>query len=214
MGTYKADIVGVIEGIRGRELSDEEAERILRVQHILNIRDNDALWAVIVALEHYQRMYEDIPPQVEAAGRVAVAVIKETADSVAAAAAWSAKSELASELASSVREISNQTARKQQWQWITAGLVAAAVSTVAAGWTGFSRGQESGVAVGYHQAHTEAAAATWGASADGRLAHRMAEAGSLQQVARCTQPGWEASKGVCYPREATDGKIYGWKLPQ
>lgn len=214
MSTYKPEIVAMFEDIRGRELSEEEAERILRVQHILNIKENDALWAVIVALEHYQGLYQDIPPQVEAASRVAVAVIKETADSVAAAAAWSAKSELAGELAKSVREVANQTARKQQWQWITAGLVAAAVSTVAAGWTGFSRGQESGVAEGYHQAHTEAAAATWGASPEGRLGYRMANVGSLQQVARCTQPGWQVSDGVCYPYAAGDGKIYGWKLPQ
>lgn len=213
MSTSKPEIVAIIEDIRGRELSNEEAERILRVQHILNIRENDALWAVIIALEHYQRMYEDIPPQVEAAGRVAVTLVRETADAVAAAAAETAKQELASELAASVREVANQTARKQQWQWITAGLVAAALSTLAAGWMGFSRGKESGVAEGYHQAHTEAAAATWGASADGRLAHRMAETGSLQQVARCTQPGWEVSNGACFPREAADGKIYGWKLP-
>ena len=210
----KPEIVSIFEEIRGRELSEEEAERILRVQHILNIKENDALWAVIVALEHYQGLYQDIPPQVEAASRVAVAVIKETADSVAAAAAWSAKSELAGELAKSVREVANPFARKQQWQWITAGLVAAAVSTVAAGWTGFSRGQESGVAEGYHQAHTEAAAATWGASPEGRLGYRMANVGSLQQVARCTQPGWQVSDGVCYPYAAGDGKIYGWKLPQ
>lgn len=213
MSANKPDIVAIIEDIRGRELNEEEAERILRVQHILNIRENDALWAVIIALEHYQRMYEDIPPQVEAAGRVAVALVRETADAVAAAAAETAKQELSSELAASVREVANQTARKQQWQWITAGLVAAAVSIVTAGWTGFSHGKESGVAIGYHEARNESAAATWGASSDGRLAYKMAQAGSLQQVARCTQPGWEVSNGVCYPHEASDGKIYGWKLP-
>lgn len=214
MSTNKPDIVAIIEDIRGRELSDEEAERILRVQHILNIRDNDALWGVIVALEHYQRMYEDIPPQVEAAGRVAVALVRETADAVAAAAAETAKQDLASELASSVREVANQTARKQQWQWITAGLITAALTTLAAGWMGFSRGKESGVAIGYREARSESAAASWGASAGGRLAYRMEQAGSLQQVVRCTQPGWEVTNGICYPYAAGDGKIYGWKLPQ
>lgn len=209
----KPEIVSMLEEIRGRELSDEEAERILRVQNILNIKENDAIWGVIVALELYQRLYEDIPPQVEAAGRVAVALVRETADAVAAAAAETAKQELASELAASVREVANQTTRKQQWQWITAGLVAAAVSTVAAGWMGFSRGKESGIAIGYHESRNESAAASWGASPDGRLAYRMALAGSLQQVTRCTQPGWEVSHGVCYSHEASDGKIYGWKLP-
>ena len=215
MSTNKPEIVAMFEEIRGRELSDEEAERILRVQHILNIKENDALWAVIIALDFYQGLYQGIPPQVEAAGRVAVALVRETADAVAAAAAEEAKQELAGELATSVREVANQTARKQQWQWVSVGLIAAAVSTITAGLAGFSRGQESGVAEGYQQAHTEAAAATWGASAGGRLAYRMELAGSLQQVARCTQPGWIVSNGVCYPYAAAgDGKIYGWRLPQ
>ena len=46
------------------------------------------------------------------------------------------------------------------------------------------------------------------------LAYRMAEAGSLQQVARCTQPGWQVSKGVCFAKPAGDGNLYGWQLPQ
>ena len=113
-----------------------------------------------------------------------------------------------------MREVANQTARRQQWQWITAGLIVAAVSTVCAGWIGFDKGKTTGAALGYQEARSEAAAASWAATPDGRLAYRMAEAGSLQQVARCTQPGWQASKGVCFPKPAGDGNLYGWQLPQ
>jgi len=210
----KPGIVEVMEQVRGRELTDEEANRLLHMQRLLGIDNNDALWVVMLALEHYQQLYEAMPPRIEAAGEVAVKRVKETADAVAAAAAATAQSELSGELARSVREVANQTARKQQWQWIAVGLVVSAVSTVCAGWIGFDKGKTAGVALGYAEARSEAAAASWGATPDGRLAYRMAEAGSLQQVARCTQPGWQASNGACYPKAATDGNLYGWKLPQ
>lgn len=210
----KPGIVEVMESMRGRELTEAEANRLLHMQRLLGIDNNDALWVVMLALEHYQQLYEEMPPRIEAAGEVAVKRVKETADVVAAAAAATAQSELSGELARSVREVANQTARKQQWQWITAGLIAAAVSTVCAGWIGFDKGTTAGVAIGYQEARSEAAAASWGASPDGRLAYRMAEAGSLQQVARCTQPGWQVSNGGCYPKAAPDGNLYGWKLPQ
>ncbi|WP_230607469.1 DUF6753 family protein [Xanthomonas euvesicatoria] len=209
----KPGIVEVMESMRGRELTDAEANRLLHMQRLLGIDNNDALWVVMLALEHYQQLYEAMPPRIEAAGEVAVKRVKETADAVAAAAAATAQSELSGELARSVREVASQTARKQQWQWVAIGLVVAAVSTICAGWVGFDKGKTAGVAIGYAEARSEAAAASWAATPDGRMAYRMAEVGSLQQVARCTQPGWQASNGACYPKAAADGNLYGWKLP-
>ena len=36
--------IGHIEKLLGRELSEEEQERLARIQDILGIADNDALW--------------------------------------------------------------------------------------------------------------------------------------------------------------------------
>ncbi|WP_298702105.1 DUF6753 family protein [uncultured Variovorax sp.] len=210
----KPGIVEVMERLRGRELTDEEAGRLLHMQNLLGIDTNDALWVVMVALEHYQQLYEAMPRRIAAAGEMAVKQVKETADAVAAAAAASAQDDLSRELARSVKEVASQTARKQQWQWVAAGLTVAAVSTASAGWMGFARGHEAGLALGYQEARNESAAAAWGATPDGRLAYRMANVGSLQQVARCTQPGWQVSDGVCFPKPAGDGNLYGWRLPK
>ena len=107
----KPGIVEVMESMRGRELTDAEANRLLHMQRLLGIDNNDALWLVMLALEHYQQLYEAMPPRIEAAGEVAVKRVKETADAVAAAAAATAQSELSGELARSVREVANQTAQ-------------------------------------------------------------------------------------------------------
>ena len=45
----KPGIVEVMEQVRGRELTDEEANRLLHMQRLLGIDNNDALWAVMCA---------------------------------------------------------------------------------------------------------------------------------------------------------------------
>src|ERR1700744_785141 len=41
--------------------------RMRRVSSALNLRDNDALWSVLVMLEHYGRLYEAMPERIRQA---------------------------------------------------------------------------------------------------------------------------------------------------
>ena len=47
-----------LEKLLGRELGDEEKERLQRIQDTLRIGPNDALWAIIAAME-YPRIYKE-----------------------------------------------------------------------------------------------------------------------------------------------------------
>lgn len=80
----KPGIVEVMESMRGRALTDAEANRLLHMQRLLGIDNNDALWVVMLALEHYQQLYEAMPPRIEAAGEVAVKRVRETAAELSA----------------------------------------------------------------------------------------------------------------------------------
>lgn len=208
------DVVKTFERLWNRKASEEEARRLHHIQNIIGIRSNDAIWALMLALEHYQQLYQQMPQKIEDAGRVAVNQIKDTAMIVAASAAVEAKQELAGELAKVVQDVADRSARKQHWQWIGVGLSCATMGIIGTGWTAFERGREAGVGIGYQEARTEGAAAAWGASPDGRLAFRMAQAGSLQYLARCSQPGWEVSNGVCFAKVGKDGNLYGWRVPR
>ncbi|CAM2188158.1 conserved hypothetical protein [Paraburkholderia sacchari] len=42
--------------------------RMRRVSGALNVRDNDALWSIIVVLEYYARLYEAMPDRIRRAG--------------------------------------------------------------------------------------------------------------------------------------------------
>jgi len=54
--------------VSGEPPDDTTLLRMRRVSAALNLRDNDALWSVLAALEYYVRLYEAIPERVRQAG--------------------------------------------------------------------------------------------------------------------------------------------------
>jgi hypothetical protein len=59
-----------------------------------------------------------------------------------------------------------------------------------------------------------AGAMLWANSAEGQVAHRLADAGSIRDLAGCDLPGWEPTRdGLCLVRPYK-GKTFGWRLPR
>jgi hypothetical protein len=54
--------------VTGELPDDASVLRMRRVSGALNLRDNDALWSVLVMLEHYGRLYEAVPERIRQAG--------------------------------------------------------------------------------------------------------------------------------------------------
>lgn len=73
-------------------------------------------------------------------------------------------------------------------------------------------GHQWGRQEGYDEASTENAAASWGATDEGRWAYAFAQSGELAMIRNCTGKGWEVSKDTCSPQTAPDHMIYGWHL--
>lgn len=68
----------------GRELSQAEAARLREVGNKLNLRDDDALWPLLAAMEYQRIYYEALPEKIAGASRtimdgMAAAAEKETA---------------------------------------------------------------------------------------------------------------------------------------
>ena len=53
-----------LEKLLGRELEQSEKERLQRIQDVLKIGPNDALWSIIAALEYQRSYYEELPQQI------------------------------------------------------------------------------------------------------------------------------------------------------
>ena len=91
-----------LETLTGRKLSGDEVARLGRIQSVLNLTDNDALWDVLAALEYQRAYYDALPVKITAA-------TKELLQDIAVAAkteAQRAQDLLAKSVAAQARELS------------------------------------------------------------------------------------------------------------
>ena len=74
-----------LEKLLGRELEQSEKERLQRIQDVLKIGPNDALWSIIAALEYQRAYYEELPQKIRTATEEILAEWSEAARKNAAA---------------------------------------------------------------------------------------------------------------------------------
>lgn len=201
----------------GRQPSDAERQNLYRIRDALGLKNNDALWLVLIALQYHQILYEKFPDVIVRAANEVFGKFKATADATAKASTEAAKADLAKVVEASAREVAHHVAGRQKAQWIAASAVIVALCLGGVFWyahsSAYQAGLSRGYGVGYNEAKDEKAAAAWANTPDGNEAYRLAQAGSIGKLSRCDQPGWYIEKGVCYVRVAPNGSIYGWRLP-
>lgn len=206
-------VAAAFEAAFQRKPTQEEVDRLARVMNVLDVRENDAIMVLMIVLEFYNGLYSSMPGRIEAAAKTAVGETKETTQRVAATAAQLAHSDLVEQLGKAVNQVASDTAKKQQWKALAIGIGAASISLLITGWMAFDQGKEAGYSAAIKVARNESAAATWANTPEGQLAYRLALVGSLQQVARCSAPGWKVKNGACLPYPDADGSLHGWALP-
>ena len=92
----------------GRPASDRERQRLYRLRDALGLRDNDAFWGIVMALEYYDSFFRQYPAQLAEETRRTI----ESARRAFAAAAESEAARLQRMLSERVAETSVQMARK------------------------------------------------------------------------------------------------------
>lgn len=68
--------------IFGEAIPPEVLTRILKIQKIMNIKDDDALWQILIPLEFYQRIHEQIPASMRAESEAVTRQVKEASATV------------------------------------------------------------------------------------------------------------------------------------
>ena len=96
--------------------------------------------------------------------------------------------------------------RERVWRWALASVTATLLVMGATGAVAYAAGRARGLDL----ARDEQAAASWANTPEGRLAHRLAQGGDLEALARCTAPGWHLEEEVCFPRASANG-LHGWR---
>lgn len=203
------------ETLVGRPMSDAERQKLLKVRDALGIRDNDALWSLIIALEYYRSYHERIPAKLGAALDEALVKTKEVADSVIAASSQEALKKLSESVAGVAEKVAAEAAGTKQLYAFAVAVGVSVLALTGVWWQASRWGHDRGYAEAYAMARDEKVAAEWGNSADGRLAKRMADTGLLRRVAECTGEKWvrkpaDDGRMACFP---TGAGADGWYLP-
>ncbi|MFI3222784.1 MAG: protein mobE [Methylococcaceae bacterium] len=202
----------------GRQATDSEKQQLYATKEALGLKNNDALWLILMALQHHQALYNQIPARIEKSANVTLNNIKEAADLAMSESARKATAAMAKAVAEIAKEVASDTSKKQKWQWATGCISVAFLSTSLLAWyvhsTAYQAGINNGYGTGYSEAKDQKAAAAWANTPEGQAAYKLAQAGSINALENCNKPGWLLENGVCFVRTAKDGSIYGWKIAQ
>jgi len=197
----------------GRQPDDKEKQRLYRARDALKLKATDAVWLLLMALGHYETLYERIPARIAEAAKDATKDVRETAVAQARAAAQDTMKAMALAVSKAGTASAKKAAGAQILKWAMGCFLGAmgCISTI--GWWAHGKGQREGYAVGYEAARDRyenaAATASWANTPEGQLAYGLAKAGSLRELATCSGHGWVQRDGVCYP----GSKTHGWRLP-
>ena len=101
----------------GRELSEAEAARLREIGNRLNLREDDALWPLLAAMEYQRVYYEALPEKIAGASRAIV-------DSMAAAAEKETAAAQARLTNSVVKESRNLASKIRYDRLVPMGLLA------------------------------------------------------------------------------------------
>ncbi|MEI2808595.1 MAG: hypothetical protein V9G18_22400 [Albidovulum sp.] len=170
-------------------LPDEAARaRFHAVRSELRLRDDDALWALFVALEHYYALYERFPAMIRAAAGELLVECKTGTDAALADAEkqlWNAareqanaatlevtrsgeeaKARLERAIGQAARRIALRAGLAARWPWVFGGAVALALALLLTGAVALGFGRQQGYHQGHHQGFVEGQRAATAAPPD------------------------------------------------
>ena len=204
------------EQLLGRLPTDAERQDLYRVRDALGLKNNDALWLVLIALRYHQSLYETFPKAIAQASQAILVDFRATADATAKASAQAAKADMAKAVAEISQKVAKSAAHTEKLKWV-AGCVLVITLTFSGGfWFAFDRGEVSGYGAGYKKAEDEKAAVAWANTPVGQEAYYLEEAnpGTINRFARCEGDGWHREKYkdgyACWPRADNGKQPGGW----
>lgn len=199
-----------------RQPNDKERQRLMRERDALQLKDNDALWRLLVVLGHYETLYAEIPTRIAQVASDVTDNVRAAAEAELKAAAARTRAELAKSVAQTAHDIAGRVASAQRSKWFTIGVVCACGAFLGIGASmfrvGINVGDSSGRLDGYAKARDEKAAVDWANTAEGKLARGLADAGSLRELAACSGRGWRVREHACVPK-CEKGSVDGWTIP-
>jgi hypothetical protein len=98
------------ERLLGRKATEEQVRRLYEVKEALGLGDNDALWVVLLALEHYDSLYREYPARLADETRKALGDVQKGFAEAAAVEAKRAHRKLSEVVAATSIKIADKRA--------------------------------------------------------------------------------------------------------
>lgn len=196
--------------LNGREAMPADVLRFERLCKALGTAPNDALLAVLVALDYYQSMYETMPEKIRKESETTLASFKLTADKMATAAFKTSEAAHTDALVKLADKVAVQVSTKSMLKWAIGALAVSSICLSLTFWYGHSTGVDDGKALGYEAAKDEKAAAAWANTPQGKSAYRLALVNNFD-VGRINLSICGDSKRICV---AVDKKAGEFGEPQ
>ena len=194
--------------LHGEPMPDEVQVRLLKIEKAMGIRDNDALWSILLAMDYYYRLYFEFPERIKGKTKEALDEIRKAHQPTINASVQTireAEAQARSSLAQAVPGIVDRAIEKTRLEtleyaltlkarkWIVIGLTAGILGLSVTGLVAYDRGKSEG------------------------YAEALPVAGFIGHFVNCDEPGWKigTSKSgdkICSPFPDSDQGTYGWKI--
>jgi hypothetical protein len=200
----------------GHQPTDKDRQRLYRVRDALKLKATDAVWQLLMVLQHYETLYEQIPARIAEAAHDATKTVRATAEAQARAAQEETKKALMKAVHETAVVSMKQATTAECFKWVSAAVSIVAILLVAVGWGENRRGQAQGAASGENKAILQCGYATmassWALTPDGTRAYELEKIGSLHDLVNCSGRGLERKGDWCVALNER-GKPYRWRLP-
>ncbi len=108
----------------GRQPTDKQKQALYRVRDALKLKTTDAVWLLLMALQHYETLYEKFPALIAEAARDVTESVRATAEAQAKAARDETKKALAETVHETVDAVAKRRANAELFKWVSATVIA------------------------------------------------------------------------------------------
>jgi hypothetical protein len=202
----------------GRQPTDAERQQLYQIRDALGLKNNDALWLVLMVLQYHQTMYGRFPDLIRQTALDTLSEFQKTADATLVSTKELAKLELARAVSATARDVARLSVARHAAIWIAACAISCCIAFSAFGWYIHEDAYAAGYARGYGNAYLDAkdekAASSWANTPQGKAAYRLAQAGSIDSLVKCNQPGWKIEQGSCYVHRIAASPGSGFRVSE
>jgi hypothetical protein len=218
------NLTSAYEALTGQVPNDAQIQELYKIKQLLGIRDNDALWDVMIALQYHRHLYGEVPEAIQNMASKLIESLRDTSATVnqdfkdtciaeidkAITFIQEAAKRLEAEVRRNLSEsqldftkkirddalsVMKNVSEKDRLRWFSIALATCGVASLVFSGVGFWLGSMKG----YNDAVEINTKYHWSNTEDGKLAFQLYEGGNIRMLATCSGEGWKEKGNNCFP---------------